>query len=159
MPKLDRKTAKVSHEPSDLKRAKTREPYIGGVGPLAWRFSEVDRGGPFGWRFPDDLKFREVLEKLHEFEDKTWDEIMRTQSHPVQLADLSPAARDRLSDGHFEDIDELISFRITGKNRVWCFARAHANIMRVLWWDEDHLVCPTKVDRADRVKDRIKRGR
>ena len=80
------------------------------------------------------------MEKLHEFETKNWAEIRRTGSHPVPIKNLAKVARDRLATIRQDDLDELMSFRVTGKERVWCVKAR--NIMRVLWWDPDHTVCP-----------------
>lgn len=38
-------------------------------GPLVWRFSSVDKGGPFAWSaLQDPILYKEVMEKLHQFE-------------------------------------------------------------------------------------------
>lgn len=110
--------------------------------PLAWRFSGCDRGGPFCWTNIETAdKFKGIVEKLHEFETKPWTEILRSGSHLVKLHRLEKAARDRLVEIQRDDIDDLMSFRITGENRVWCIRTGH--IMRVLWWDPKHEVCPS----------------
>jgi hypothetical protein len=154
-----RKEARYN-QPHVVREAKiSREQSTAASGPMAWRFSEVDQAGPYRWRITDDAKFREVMEKLHDLEGKTPDEIKNGGSHVVQVADLSLEARSRLVEVKLDELTELMSFRLTGTNRVWCFQRTPNHIMRILWWDERHEVCPTKVDRADRIKDRIKRGR
>lgn len=109
---------------------------------MAWRFSGADRAGPFSWTIQPDAKFREVMEKLHEFEGKNWADIINTGSHPIVIQDLCKAARDRLADIKLDDVDELMSFRLTGPNRVWCIQAG--NIMRALWWDPEHMICPSK---------------
>ena len=40
-----------------------------------------------------------------------------------------------------DDVDELMSFRLDSRGRVWCIQTG--NIMRVLWWDPNHEVCPS----------------
>ena len=80
------------------------------------------------------------MEKLYEFECKNWDEIRRSGSHPILIGDIAKAARDRLRVLRMDDVDELMSFRISGTQRVWCLQRL--NIMKILWWDPDHKVCP-----------------
>ena len=69
-----------------------------------------------------------------------WDKIMKQGSHPIESRDLIKQARERLEDIKQDDADYLMSFRITGKSRVWCIP--DRNIMRVLWWDPNHSVCP-----------------
>ena len=117
------------------------EPKIEGL-PLAWRFSSADRNGP--WSFQellDGTRLKDVLLRLLEFESKAWNDILQTGSHKVEKARLSPAAKRRLSEIEQDDVDELMSYRVTGRIRVWCIP--HANIMRLLWWDPNHEVCPS----------------
>jgi hypothetical protein len=135
------KQAKFGAAPEPEKKPKFQDPCIEGL-PLAWRFSGVDKGGPFGWGIQPDAKFREVMEKLQEFEGKNWADIIKSGSHPIVVADISKEARDRLIEIRRDDVDELMSFRLTGPNRVWCVQAG--NIMRALWWDPDHKVCPAK---------------
>ncbi len=134
------KRARHVVQPRPQKLPKSRDPEINGA-PLAWRFSGCDRAGPFSW---DELAhgppFAEVLARLHEFERMNWDEIVKTGSHPIEVHKCEKAARDRLSDIKQDDTDHLMSFRITGKKRVWCIQ--DRNIMRILWWDPEHQVCP-----------------
>jgi hypothetical protein len=135
------KHAKFAANLEPEKKPKFQDPCIEGL-PLAWRFSGADKGGPFEWSIQPDAKFREVMEKLHEFEGKNWADIINTGSHPVGVNDICKDARDRLTDIKRDDLDELISFRLTGPNRVWCVQAG--NIMRALWWDPDHCICPSK---------------
>jgi hypothetical protein len=124
-------------EPRKVPRS---EPLIAGL-PLAWRFSSGDRDGPWSiGKLFGDSRLKDVLLRLLEFESKTWNDIERTGSHLVEKTRLATAARRRLAEIEQDDLDELMSFRITGKVRVWCIR--HANIMRLLWWDPDHQVCP-----------------
>jgi hypothetical protein len=135
------KIAKHLQKPEPTKRPKSKDPVIEGS-PLAWRFSGCDKGGPFSWAaLAHGEPFKEVIDRLHEFEMKSWDEIIETGSHPVEVYKCEKSARDRLADIKQDDIDELMSFRISGKKRVWCIK--DGNIMRVLWWDPTHTVCPS----------------
>lgn len=110
--------------------------------PLAWRFSACDKGGAWAWTSLDAAgKYKRVLEKLHQFETMNWSEIKRGGSHPVEVSMLAKGARDRLTQIKQNDLDDLMSFHLTGKNRVWCVR--DRNIMKVLWWDPDHTVCPS----------------
>ena len=146
------KIAKHVIDPKPVKKPKNLDPMIGDY-PLAWRFSGCDRGGPFSWSGIDtDEKYREVIEKLHEFEIKTWAQLLDTGSHPIETDRLAKVARDRLFKIERDDVDELMSFSLTGPNRVWCIQSGH--IMRILWWDPAHQVYPVEKDRADRRKRR-----
>lgn len=135
------KQPKVAEEPTPEKRPRWVEPKVNGL-PLAWRFSTNDPGGDWAWTsLQPPEKYQEVLEKLHEFETKNWREIVAGGSHSIELGRLAKKARDRLTVIKRDDLDELMSFRLTGKNRVWCVR--DQNIMRLLWWDPDHTVCPS----------------
>ena len=151
------KRPRFAADPRPAKKPHYQDPCLDDGHPLAWRFSGCDKGGPFGWKIGTDEKFREVIEKLHEFENKNWNDIKVGGSHPIPVADLAKEARDRLIEIQRDDLDELMSFRLTGPNRVWCIASGH--IMRVLWWDEDHQVYPVVKDKGDRAKGRKKRGK
>ena len=108
---------------------------------MAWRFSACDKNGPYCWsNFESSDKFKEIIEKLHEFETMTMEALKGGGSHPVEVHKLDKTARDRLVTLMRDDIDELMSFRLNGKNRVWCVREE--NIMRILWWDPNHKVCP-----------------
>ena len=116
-------------------------PHIRG-GPLVWRFSSADQGGPFAWSaLADPATYMQVMEKLHQFETMEETDIHRGGSHPVEYGKLAKGARDRLAAIQQDDIDSLMSFRLTGPERVWC--RMDRNMMLVLWWDPGHQVCPS----------------
>jgi hypothetical protein len=134
--------AKHATEPILAKRPKYKDPEIDGK-PLAWRFSSCDKEGDFAWtNLMHGSQYKNVIERLHEFEKMKWDQIIFTRSHPIALNKCIKEARKRLSDIEQDDIDELMSFRITGKERVWCIR--DMNIMRVLWWDPKHAICPSE---------------
>lgn len=150
------KQAKIAEQAEPEKAPKFKDPHIEGQ-PLAWRFSACDPGGPFAWSVQPDAKFREVMTKLQEFEGKAWNDITQGGSHPIPVWKLEKAARDRLKDIDRDDVDELMSFRLTGPNRVWCIQSG--NIMRVLWWDEQHQVYIVPKDSGDRKKENRRKGR
>ena len=117
-------------------------PHLRG-GPLVWRFSSADQGGPFSWSaLADPAAYKEVMEKLHQFETMEETVIRATGSHPIEIQQLSREARNRLAAIQQDDIDSLMSFRLTGPERVWC--RMDRNTMLVLWWDPGHEVCPSQ---------------
>lgn len=145
-----KKRAKIVERPEPAKRPKLRDdPQIDGRGPLSWRFSICDREGPFRWELtPKDA--HRVMARLAEFKTKTWAEIEDTGSHRIECHRLCKSAQDRLVEIGQDDLDDLMSFRMTGACRVWCIV--DNAIMRVLWWDPEHQVYPTEPDRADRRK-------
>ncbi len=147
-----KKEAKFGAEPRPAKEAKwASDPQLNDGGHLGWRFAGADRNGPFSWAaLVDAGEYKAVQEKLHEFEKLNWAQIIATGSHPIPLDKLSKEARERLAAIRQDDIDELMSFRVMGEPRVWCIP--HKNLMRVLWWDPKHQVCPWIKDPADRRK-------
>ena len=143
------KQVKIAERPQPIKVAKFDHSHIEGM-PLAWRFSGCDTAGPFAWTNLIDPEYKLVIEKLHEFEVKTWNEIAATGSHKIEAYRIEKSARDRLTVIEQDDIDELMSFRLNGTNRVWCI-QMH-NVMRVIWWHPNHQVYPVAKDRNDRGK-------
>lgn len=134
--------------------------------PVAHNFAAIDRaiaGGSMAATgmvltlglnlAPEDAQA--VTSRLADFEAMTWDQILDTGSHRIALARLCKAAQERLAAIGQDDLDELVSFRVTGVRRVWCIQ--DGPIMRVLWWDPEHKVYPVEKDKADRKK-RKRRG-
>lgn len=109
-----------------------------------WRFSLLDIDGPFGTGKESLAKINlaEVIwPKLRDFESMTWKEIVGNGSHKVAVSDLAVAARKKLTKLNMDDIEELFSLRLMGKQRIWGIL--DNNAFRILWWDPDHLVCPS----------------
>lgn len=112
---------------------------------FCWRFSDLDMGGPFGWQNVDPLELMQVIiPKLHDYESMTWAEMDGPSgSHSIDKGDLCREAQDRLDEIGMSDVEALFSVRITGARRVW--GVKNIAILRVLWWDPEHQVCPSKL--------------
>ena len=160
-----------------MARRQTRGPYAGVVTPTVarqarthahrdpsghdretpvWRFSIVDREGPWGWRNragPD--WWNEILPKLQSFESMTWAEIIRAaggrtrgnNSHFVLVEELTRRARDRLAEIGQEDLSDLFSLRLTATTRI--YGVRDGRVLKLLWYDPDHgdnsrSVCPVR---------------
>jgi len=101
---------------------------------------------PFGWHTLNAASLGYVRSGLVNFESMTWNEILvqgRKQNHLIAIGELSKAARDRLNvlfNGNI-DVDELLSLRLTGKERVWGIL--DNGVLGLLWWDPQHQVCPS----------------
>jgi hypothetical protein len=108
----------------------------------SWRFSSVDLSGSFKWPKNQNEEL-EILQKLHSFDSMVWSEILGSDHHMIQKNSLSKAAKDRLTEIKQDDIDEMISFHFSGKKRI--FGIRDRNIVKLLWWDTDHKVCPSKL--------------
>jgi len=112
---------------------------------LSWHISLLEMVDPFGWHILDANKLLELRDKLGQFENKNWNEVLvreKDHNHSVSVESLCKAAQDRLMEIGQDDIDDLVSLRLTGKERVWGIR--HQHILKLLWWDPDHQVCPSK---------------
>jgi hypothetical protein len=80
--------------------------------------------------------------KLKSFESMTWQEIEGPSgSHFIEVSQCAKDARDRLRALQYDDIDMLFSLRISGRARV--FGIRERRILRILWWDPEHQICPS----------------
>lgn len=106
----------------------------------SWRFSTVDKNGPFAWPIGKDKEL-EIVGKLHNFDSMEWSEIVGSDHHSISVIKLSNEARDRLTAIQQDDIDEVFSFHLQGKPRIICIR--DRNIAKLLWYDPEHKVCPS----------------
>jgi hypothetical protein len=111
--------------------------------PFSWRLSEIDFDGPFGWDKADVRQvMAEIIPKLHDYESMTWGAMDGPSgSHSVEVQKLCKEAQDRLAALGKDEQGELFSVRITGERRVW--GVKDIAILRVIWWDPDHAICPS----------------
>lgn len=109
---------------------------------FTWSFALLDKDGPFGWsRCATTEKYLEILSKKGAFEEMDITELYYRKCHSVEVSKLCNDAQKRLVEIKRDDLSSLFSFRLNGPNRVWCIKQG--SVMRVLWWDPDHLVCPS----------------
>ena len=115
----------------------------------SWRIGRLDLADPFGWHTVDAERLSIIREKLGQLETQTWGEILvkaKKQNHSVGIGSLCKDARDRLNliyRGNI-DIDELVSLRLSARERVWGIL--DQGVFSVLWWDPKHKVCPSLPD-------------
>lgn len=109
--------------------------------PLGWRFCNVDLSGPFSVSSLSEQDRRTVWERMTKFEQMTMAQIRDTKSHSISIYQLGKDARKRLQELNLDDLDDLWSFRVTGKKRFWCIKQQ--NVYALLWWDPQHRVCPS----------------
>lgn len=128
--------------PNPKKQAGARQMnFVEGL-PLAWRFSNSDKAGKWAWsNLSYTPQYQDIMSRLAHFETLNYDELLKTGSHPIKIAKLIPDAQKRLRDIKCDDLDELFSLRVQGKCRVFCIL--DRNIMKILWWDPHHEVCPS----------------
>ena len=106
-----------------------------------FKSDQMDMAGPWGWDKFDPLQLQEVFQKIFESQKLTWQVLRDNGSHLVQVDALCSKAQKRLGELGQDDCDELFSFRITGRKRIWGIK--DGNILWLLWWDPEHEVCPS----------------
>lgn len=87
---------------------------------LRFRLRHVDTEGPFPFELGGDCT--RVMESLRNMETRTHSEVFvsaKKHNHRIPLSGLCPDAQARLGELGRDDLDELISLRVTGKQRVW----------------------------------------
>lgn len=141
MGKRDKRPA-IAAQPSSEKKPKfASDPSVKGS-PITWRFSHADRGGPFAWTSLEDAsEHKDIIERLASFETMTENDLSDAGCHAIELHQLCKEAQDRLRELQYDDLDSLYSLRVTGKVRIFCVH--HSQVMRVLWYDPKHEVCPS----------------
>jgi hypothetical protein len=144
--KKDKKPKLAQEPPRNSKKAKARKDHLGGTDHLhlAWHISMLDRGGRWGWNKANlEILWNKIYGKLVSLESMTWNQLSSNDqgSHLVPLSNLCSDARDRLEEIKQNDIEHLYSLRLSGKERIWGIRKA--NVLKILWWDPDHEVCPS----------------
>lgn len=126
--------------------ASGKEPRLGQVPNVlkerpSWRFRHLDIDGPYcpTRMFPEVV--RDVRTKLAGFESMTWGEIEGANSHFISVDQLVPAARERLTVLRLDDVEAVFSLRLSARERV--FGIRELAVLRLVWWDPDHEVCPS----------------
>lgn len=116
-----------------------------------WRFDMIDRDGKFAFDLlRQDFNHQEVLRKLMEYGNMTWDEIgkqqhdksRKTKHHFLKLESLSKDATDRIKEKHFgEDTDAIYSFAFQNLLRIIGIRRGAE--FHIVWYDPKHEFCPS----------------
>jgi hypothetical protein len=107
----------------------------------SWRFSTVDKGGMFAW--PCNIQTElEIVQKLHGFDSMLWSEIEGKIHHAILKSSLSKEAQKRRDEIKQEDVDEVFSFHLSGKERIFCIRAG--GVAKLLWHDPEHQVCLSK---------------
>lgn len=109
----------------------------------SWKFSSVDKNGPYKWPQDDPGLVSEIIKKLSNFDSMKWLEISGEDHHSIPRSSLSKEAQQRLEQLELDDIDEIFSFHFNGRKRI--FGILDLSAVKLLWWDEDHKVCPSKL--------------
>jgi hypothetical protein len=116
-----------------------------------WSFAlaDLEHQGSWGWHLVGD-KLTKLLQNLAQMEELTWAEIRRgatssghSRSHFIPTHELSVEARRRLEALGLEDVDEVFSFRVGSRERLWAVSLPQSAACYILWWDPNHMVYPT----------------
>jgi hypothetical protein len=114
----------------------------------AWRVALLELVDPFGWHVATAEVALQVRQRLAGFESMTWKEILSQagyRNHFIRCDLLCKDARERLAALRQDDVDSVMSLGVTQRSRV--FGIMEHNVLKVLWWDPNHLVYP--VDRPN----------
>ncbi|WP_419659698.1 hypothetical protein Dvar_00190 [Desulfosarcina variabilis str. Montpellier] len=141
---MGKKKPKISKDPGSKKHVRATNQFANydRMQPV-WRVSSLDIGGPWCWKgISKEVVWTAIHQKIAEFEEMTWYDIKRNGSHSIPIYNLCPQAKQRLSEIQLDDIDEIFSLRLTGRQRI--FGIKHNEVLKILWWDPDHQVCPSQ---------------
>jgi hypothetical protein len=108
----------------------------------AWRVSLLEMHTPFGWTAINETVAVQIRERLASYESMRWKEfVFGYRSHFIKVSDLSKEAREHLASIEQDDIDSVLSLGIDQMSRI--VGILEHNVLKVLWWDPDHQVCPS----------------
>ena len=138
------KQPKFKHPPTAEKKPAAVAPDFYQQYP-SWRISVLEMVDPFGWHQVSREKVLDIRQKLANFESMTWGEILikgKQNHHPVPVDQIVRPAQDRLREIGQDDVDDLISLRLAGRERVWGILEG--SVLKVLWYDPQHQVYPVE---------------
>lgn len=138
------KPSKKAIPPQSGKTPRSAEMAFGATSDIvAWQFQALDPHGPWGWTIDAATILELILPRIQAFESMTWTEIEgKTGSHYIDVESIISSAQKRLSEIGQDDVDSLFSLRLQGKPRIWGIRDRH--ILKVLWWDPEHAICPSE---------------
>jgi hypothetical protein len=111
----------------------------------SWRVSLLETVEPFGWHTTSSGEMLQVRQRFANFESMTWKQILCQggyRNHFIAPDKLCAEAQERLRALGQDDVDAVMSLGVTQKGRV--FGIMEHNVLKVLWWDPEHLVYPVE---------------
>lgn len=114
---------------------------------LVWKVARIDDNSQWGWNqitCPDFL--RNIWDKMRNFETMTWVDILGRNHHEIPISKITRQAQKRLEELGHDDKETLVSFHITGRQRIWAIRSGEDAFL--LWWDPNHEVCPSYLRRT-----------
>ena len=139
---MSRKNPRRGRAPKGKKKASSVRTPSTQNKQLVWKVSKIDDEGQWGWNnisCPDFL--RNIWDKMRNFETMTWGQILGRSHHMIPVNDIIKPAQERLRELKHDDQEELVSFRIGGRERLWAI-RSETEAF-LLWWDPNHEICPS----------------
>ena len=140
-----RKRAKSSYQPSSKKVVHIAE-NVDGLRKLNFKWRVDDRyidydHEEWGWgKVTIQEFFKELLNRLQDYETMTWDEVLRRDScHDMEASKLSPEAQRRLLQ-ILPEIDTLHQLDMKQPCRLWGYR--DRQVLYLIWHDPKHTVYP-----------------
>ncbi len=107
-----------------------------------WTIETLQQNGPFGWSIIDgSFLWDDIIPKLQNFESMNWGSILGGNNHEVPVSGISREAQRELIRLRLDDIERIVSLRLTGTQRIWGIKIGR--VFSLLWWDPKHEVCPS----------------
>ena len=139
---MSKKKPSQKHSPKQQKKATSSVKSTYQNMKLIWQVSKIDANSRWGWNQVDCPYFlKNIWKKMRDFETMTWGEILGKNHHAIAVSGIITDAQKRLLDLGHDDVEELVSFRLTSSQRIW--AIRVQNVSCLLWWDPRHEICPS----------------
>ena len=139
---MNHKKANRKANPTSKKEAKSIRRSASEDRRLVWQVSAIDIDGKWGWaRIDCPFFFSNIWARMRNLETMTWDDILGRIHHTVAVRTIIKPAQMRLQELGYDDREELVSFHLTGRQRLW--AIRSGNVSYLLWYDPDHEICPS----------------
>ena len=92
--------------------------------------------------------FKEIFEKLKEYESMKWEEIMKASggkktgnnNHFVSIDGIIKEVKDYLNEIRSDDFDELFSLRLNGRKRL--YGILNDKVFKIVFYDRNHVIYP-----------------
>lgn len=110
---------------------------------FSWRMNTVDLDGKWAWGKIPNYSIPQFTEKFKQFESMTLQQLEDAGSHSMPKDKICKEARERLAEIELDDIDELFSFRMAKRVRVW--AIRDGSVFKLIWFDPHHTVYPMNI--------------
>lgn len=139
-----KKKPRVARVPTTDKKPRTKED-VDAIGSELFRWRVNNRYVDYdheewGWgRLTCKDFFQILIERLHNFEQSTWDNLSKRQScHSMPIENIVPKARERLCEICDNEIDSLYQVDINPRCRLWGYR--DRTVFYLIWHDPHHTV-------------------